>query len=60
MRDSLLLWQIPGQPFQIERTVDYVFPGKMYAVIREERFEIELNATPISSTANKTVVASVA
>eukprot|EP00271_Cylindrocystis_brebissonii_P012108 TRINITY_DN301_c0_g3_i2.p1 TRINITY_DN301_c0_g3~~TRINITY_DN301_c0_g3_i2.p1 ORF type:complete len:390 (-),score=70.75 TRINITY_DN301_c0_g3_i2:1229-2398(-) len=41
--------QIPGQPFQIERTVDYVAPGVMYAVIRGERRLLTVNSGALAA-----------
>eukprot|EP00245_Coleochaete_scutata_P005498 TRINITY_DN19109_c0_g1_i1.p1 TRINITY_DN19109_c0_g1~~TRINITY_DN19109_c0_g1_i1.p1 ORF type:complete len:449 (-),score=89.62 TRINITY_DN19109_c0_g1_i1:490-1836(-) len=34
-------WQLEGEPFRLDRTVDYIAPHKMYAVIRGERREME-------------------
>ncbi|CAI5963120.1 unnamed protein product [Closterium sp. NIES-65] len=39
--------QIPGQPFRIERTCDYIAPDKMYAVVRGQKYEFTVE-TPKS------------
>ncbi|CAI7750368.1 unnamed protein product [Closterium sp. NIES-53] len=39
--------QIPGQPFRIERTCDYIAPDKMYAVVRGQKYELKVE-TPKS------------
>ena len=41
--------QVPGEPFRVDRTVDYISPGSMYAVIRGERYALNLKAIPKSS-----------
>lgn len=38
--------QIPGEPFRLERTVDYVAAGTMYAVIRGERRPLQVGVSP--------------
>ncbi|CAI5525760.1 unnamed protein product [Closterium sp. Naga37s-1] len=38
--------QIPGQPFRIERTCDYIAPDKMYAVVRGQKYELKTAASP--------------
>jgi len=35
--------QIPGEPFSLERTVDYVAPGAMYAVVEGKRYAMSLH-----------------
>ncbi|CAI5519416.1 unnamed protein product [Closterium sp. Naga37s-1] len=39
--------QIPGQPFRIERTCDYIAPDKMYAVVRGQKYDLKVE-TPKS------------
>ncbi|CAI5457680.1 unnamed protein product [Closterium sp. Yama58-4] len=39
--------QIPGQPFRIERTCDYIAPDKMYAVVRGQKYALKVE-TPKS------------
>ncbi|CAI5475815.1 unnamed protein product [Closterium sp. Yama58-4] len=39
--------QIPGQPFRIERTCDYIAPDKMYAVVRGQKYQLKVE-TPKS------------
>eukprot|EP00271_Cylindrocystis_brebissonii_P012105 TRINITY_DN301_c0_g1_i1.p1 TRINITY_DN301_c0_g1~~TRINITY_DN301_c0_g1_i1.p1 ORF type:complete len:407 (-),score=88.03 TRINITY_DN301_c0_g1_i1:1085-2305(-) len=41
--------QIPGEPFKIERTVDYVAPFTMYAVIRGEKYILHCEVDQISA-----------
>ncbi|CAI7906680.1 unnamed protein product [Closterium sp. NIES-53] len=36
--------QIPGEPFRIERTCDYIAPDMMYAVVRGQRYDLQLEA----------------
>ncbi|GJP59741.1 hypothetical protein CLOP_g15114 [Closterium sp. NIES-67] len=36
--------QIPGEPFRIERTCDYISPDLMYAVVRGQRYNLKLQA----------------
>ncbi|CAI5466113.1 unnamed protein product [Closterium sp. Yama58-4] len=36
--------QIPGEPFCIERTCDYIAPDMMYAVVRGQRYDLQLEA----------------
>jgi hypothetical protein len=33
-------WQLDGEPFRLDRTVDYIAPDKVYAVIRGEKREM--------------------
>ncbi|GJP47137.1 hypothetical protein CLOM_g6366 [Closterium sp. NIES-68] len=39
--------QIPGQPFRIERTCDYIAPDQMYAVVRGQKYALQVQ-TPKS------------
>ncbi|CAI5971147.1 unnamed protein product [Closterium sp. NIES-64] len=48
--------QIPGEPFRIERTCDYIAPNAMYAVIRGEKHILHTEINQI--TAIKSVPAS--
>eukprot|EP00271_Cylindrocystis_brebissonii_P012106 TRINITY_DN301_c0_g2_i1.p1 TRINITY_DN301_c0_g2~~TRINITY_DN301_c0_g2_i1.p1 ORF type:complete len:398 (-),score=56.05 TRINITY_DN301_c0_g2_i1:629-1822(-) len=41
--------QLPGEPFRLERTVDYVAPGIMYAVIRGERHILHCEVNQITA-----------
>ncbi|CAI5480819.1 unnamed protein product [Closterium sp. Yama58-4] len=34
--------QVPGEPFRIERTCDYIAPDLMYTVVRGERYDLQL------------------
>lgn len=34
--------QIPGKAFRVDRTIDYISPGAMYAVIRGKRYEMQV------------------
>ncbi|CAI5977388.1 unnamed protein product [Closterium sp. NIES-64] len=43
--------QIPGEPFRIERTCDYIAPDLMYAVVRGERYDLQLEANRSSIAA---------
>lgn len=41
--------QIPGEPFRLDRTVDYVAPGAMYAIIRGERHLLHCEVNQITT-----------
>lgn len=41
--------QIPGEPFRLDRTVDYVAPGAMYAVIRGEKYILHCEVNEVST-----------
>ncbi|CAI5952572.1 unnamed protein product [Closterium sp. NIES-64] len=43
--------QIPGEPFRLERTCDYIAADKLYAVVRGKRYDLQLDATDVSSVA---------
>jgi hypothetical protein len=39
--------QIAGQPFRVERTIDYVAPGTMYAVIQGKKYDLQVSAPKV-------------
>ena len=41
--------QIPGEPFRIERTCDYIAPNVMYAVIRGEKHILHTEINQINA-----------
>eukprot|EP00475_Leptophrys_vorax_P020091 TRINITY_DN2750_c0_g1_i5.p1 TRINITY_DN2750_c0_g1~~TRINITY_DN2750_c0_g1_i5.p1 ORF type:complete len:126 (+),score=24.57 TRINITY_DN2750_c0_g1_i5:26-379(+) len=47
--------QIPGEPFRIERTCDYIAPDKMYAVVRGKRYELNLDSSAETQEAKELV-----
>jgi hypothetical protein len=50
--------QIPGEPFRLDRTVDYIAPGAMYAVVEGKRYQMTLHhsgAAPKSEATNGAV-----
>jgi hypothetical protein len=43
--------QIPGEPFRVERTCDYIAPDKMYAVVRGQRYNLQIEAKKAETVA---------